>query len=140
MKKLMLVMICILLVGIDLLSGCEEQEEHREGLPTMQESDFQISNVYKMDSCASIGPQEPPGTVWVNYTVTNYGRRSNLWCYAQVYQGINEYDFCGNGTIYNQTKSQFITLPNNGFITLSFVFTGVDCTQGRNCYGIKVWF
>ena len=35
MKKLMLIMICILLVGIDLLSGCEGQEEHREGLPTM---------------------------------------------------------------------------------------------------------
>lgn len=139
MKKLMSVMICILLVGIGVLSGCEEQEEHREGLP-MMESDFHISNVIKMDSCASIGPQEPPGTVWVNYTVTNFGSRGNVWCYARVYQGIDEYAFCGNGTIYNQTKSQLITqLPQNGFIALSFVFTGVDCTQGRNCYGIKVW-
>ena len=93
-----------------------------------------------MDSCSSVDPQAPTGTVWVNYTATNYGGRGTGFAKAQIYQGIEEYQWCGNGTIYNQTQQKFITLEQNAVITLSFVFTGVDCTQGIGCYGHKVWF
>jgi len=136
-KKLVMIGITLVLIIIGF-SGCEEQEENREGIPVM-EPNYHIYALTYIDSCSSVDPQAPPGTVWVNYSVTNYGGRRNAVAYAQVYQGIGEYEWCGNGTIYNQTKSQFIKLDQNGNIALSFVFTGVDCTQGSNCYGVKSW-
>jgi len=134
-KQIVILGIALLFVCVGL-SGCEDNEKDSEGIPFM-ESDYRISNLIKMDNCGSVDPDAPPGTAWINFTVTNYGGRANAWVYAQVYQGMEDYGMCGNGTIYNQAQREIISLDQYGTLQMSFVFTGIDCTQGIGCYGVR---
>ena len=136
-KQIVILGIALLFVCVGL-SGCEDNKKNREGIPFI-ESDYRISNLIKMDSCGSVDPHTPPGIAWINCTVTNYGGRGSTWVYARVYQGIGDYEMCGNGTIYNQTQSEMINLDQYGTLQMSFAFTGVDCTQGTGCYGVECW-
>ena len=136
-KQIVILGIALLFVCVGL-SGCEGNEKDREGIPFM-ESDYRIITLMKMDSCGSVDPQAPPGIAWINFTVTNYGGRGNAWVYARVYQGIGDYEMCGNGTIYNQTQNEIISLDQYETLQMSFAFTGVDCTQGIGCYGVEHW-
>jgi len=135
MKKTILIIGIILLLLAVVFSGCDDRSY---GTPVI-DSGYHIYALTYEDTCSSVDPQALPGTVWVNYSVTNYGWRENVTASAQVYQGIGTHEMCGNGTIYNQTQSKLIDLNQTGDIALSFVFTGLDCTQGSNCYGVKTW-
>ena len=82
MKKLMSIMICILLVGIGLLSGCEGQEKYRTGQSPLQPN-FIVSNGGVQDNCESTYPGN--GTVWVNFTITNFGGQGGVAGRARVW-------------------------------------------------------
>lgn len=135
-KQLVLLGIIFLFVCIGL-SGCDDSvEENRTGIPTL-DPNFLISGLTILDNCESVYPEL--GTVWVNYTVTNFGGEGSTYVNAQVYQGILNFQLCGNGTIYNQTRMTWITLNQGESIDVSFVFPGIDCTNGTACYGYNYW-
>jgi len=90
-----------------------------------------------LDNCESTYPGN--GTVWVNYTVTNYGDRGRVVVWAKVYQGIENYQYCGNGTIYNESQWQEYELNNDESAHVSFIFTGINCATGTGCYGCEYW-
>ena len=137
MKKQLLIIgiFCIFIcVG---LSGCNEEDTSRLEPSNTLDPNFYMSNGGYEDNCESVFPGN--GTVWINFTITNAGGAGMVKAYAKVYQGIENYEFCGNGTIYNQTQQQGIYLSNEQSEDVSFVFTGINCATGTGCYGNNYW-
>ena len=66
----------ILIIGITLVliivgfSGCEEQDENREGI-RLQNPNFYLNNNIVMNNCNTLN--QTNGTIWVNFTVPNMG-------------------------------------------------------------------
>ena len=137
MRKQLIVLGIILLFVCVGLSGCDTYNEDRTGISVLG-LNFIVSDGIVTDTCASTYPQS--GTVWVNFTITNYGGRGTICAYARVYQRILNYQSCGNGNIYNQTqKSQEYTLDQDASVDVRFVFTGINCTTGTACHGNRYW-
>jgi len=135
-KQLVIIGIACIFVCVGL-SGCNEEDTSRLGPSNTQEPNFYMSNGGNEDNCSSTFRGN--GKVWINYTITNTGAAGEVKAYAQVYQGIENYQFCGNGTIYNQTQQQNIYLSHQESRNVTFLFTGVNCATGTSCYGNRVW-
>lgn len=139
-KQLLIIGIIVILISVGL-SGCNSEQEkdlefNRTGVPFLP-PDFRVSGLTLMDNCESTYPQL--GTAWVNFTVTNHGSEGTAVIHCQVYQGILNYQLCGNGTIYNQTRSTRITIKNEESKDVSFTFSGINCENGTNCWGYNYW-
>ncbi len=139
-KQIIIIGIIAILVCVGL-SGCNSEQEkdleyNRTGMPFLP-PDFRVSGLTVIDNCESTYPQV--GTAWVNFTVTNHGSAGYANVHCQVYQGILNFQLCGNGTIYNQTRITQIELGNEESKDVSFVFPGIDCTNGTGCYGYNYW-
>jgi hypothetical protein len=126
----------ILIIGITLVliivgfSGCEEQDENREGI-RLQNPNFYLNNNIVMNNCNTIN--QTNGTIWVNFTVTNMGGGGYCHPWARVYYDTEGYQSCGDGTVYNQTQYRSFQLLNNQSEVVSFVFTGINCANS-GCY------
>ncbi len=141
MKKQLIILGILAIFVCVGLSGCNSEtekdlENNRTGMPFLP-TDFRVSGLTLMDDCTSAYPQL--GTAWVNFTVTNHGSPGLRYVFCRVYQGIENYQLCGNGTIYNQTRTSTVQLENEESRQLSFVFPGIDSTNGTNCWGYQYW-
>jgi hypothetical protein len=141
MKKQLIILGIIAILICVGLSGCNSEteknlENNRTGTPFLP-PDFRVSGLTLIDDCESTYPQL--GTAYVNFTVTNHGKLGMRYAFCKVYQGIENYQLCGNGTIYNQTKVSQISLDYEESKQLSFVFPGIDCTNGSYCWGYEYW-
>jgi hypothetical protein len=139
-KQFILIGILAIFVCVGL-SGCNSEtekdlENNRTGMPFLP-TDLRVSGLTVMDDCTSAYPQL--GTAWVNFTVTNHGRLGMRYVFCRVYQGLENYQLCGNGTIYNQTRTSTVQLDNEESKQLSFVFPGIDSTSGTGCWGYVYW-
>ena len=142
MKKQLIILGIIAIFVCVGLSGCNSETEknleyNRTGIPLLP-SNFVMGFCLASDNFLTAVNQSN-GTVWVNFSFQNLGSRDQVWANAQVYQGVGNYSFCGNGTIYNQTQRHVYTLENNEAVFVSFVFTGVNCASGSGCYGSRYW-
>jgi hypothetical protein len=139
-KQLIIVGIIVILVCVGL-SGCNSEteknlENNRTGTPFLP-TDFRVSGLTIMDDCQSAYPQS--ATAYVNFTVSNHGSPGMRYVFCRVYQGILNFQLCGNGTIYNTTRTSTVQLENEESKQLSFVFPGIDCTNGTGCWGYEYW-
>jgi hypothetical protein len=141
-KQLAIIGIIALLLCVGL-SGCTNNEinnryENRTGTPLLLQSNIVLGFGLASDNFLTAVNQSN-GTVWVNFSFMNLGSRGGVTAYAHVYQGIGNYSYCGNGTIYNQTQSHKYSIENDEKVFVSFVFTGVNCATGSGCYGSRYW-
>jgi hypothetical protein len=126
--------VCVGLAGCD--SATDKNLENRTGMP-FTPPDFRVSGLTVEDDCGTISGDE--GTAWVNFTVTNHGRAGSAIVYIQVYQGILNYQNCGNGHTYNQTHVSYVSLGNDESKDIVGIFSGIDCHNGSNCFGYNYW-
>jgi len=133
-KQLVIIGIVLLFVCVGL-SGCSLQENDKLDL---SDPNFKITSFTADDNCAA-HPQL--GTVWVNFTITNDGGEGyGAEYYVRLYQGIEGFKFCGNGHVYNETIPTFVVMGHHESKEYGVIFTGIDCTNGTDCFGYKEWF
>ncbi|HWR27522.1 MAG TPA: hypothetical protein VN377_03685 [Candidatus Thermoplasmatota archaeon] len=139
-KQFVIIGVIAILVCVGL-SGCNSEtekdlENNRTGMPFLP-PDFRVSGLTVMDDCERVYPDL--GTAYVNFTVTNHGSPGARYAFCRVYQGIENFQLCGNGIIYNNTRSSYLQLENEESKQVSFVFPGIDCTNGTGCWGYEYW-
>ena len=134
MKKQIVIIGIVTLLVIVGLSGCNKKQEQK---PVVYSPSFGFLDTIIQDTCESTYPGN--GTVWVNISVHNYGFGGTKNVYCRVYQGIENFQLCGNGHIYNQTIKKEVYLKGDETKRVSFVFTDINCENGTGCYGHDNW-
>jgi hypothetical protein len=138
-KKLLIIGIIVLLICIGL-GGCDSATdknlENRTGMPFLP-PDFRVSGLSVESDCGTVVGDV--GTAYVNFTVTNHGGAGSAVVHIQVYQGILNFQNCGNGRIYNQTRISYVSIGNDESRDIVGIFPGIDCHNGSNCFGYNYW-